>query len=152
MEDIVTNFLRKYPYADFFPGCSESDIAEAEGLLGLKLPKDLRTLYLYTNGIFIDASLRSKSQWTIFPLLPCDSSESAVKSTLFLWKEPWANDVQNIIFYGLSSKIYFFGIDINKDNAIVEYNYELEKPLKVASTIIEACISDDEYIQRSFNT
>jgi cell wall assembly regulator SMI1 len=45
MDPLITAIRKRYANAAYAPPCTETEIAEAEELLGLKLPDDLRTMY-----------------------------------------------------------------------------------------------------------
>jgi hypothetical protein len=57
---------------EFYPPVSDSELRQAESRLGVKLPKQQRSLLLETNGVMdmmsVDGGKWSKSGWLLWPL------------------------------------------------------------------------------------
>lgn len=140
MDELIAKIRQMYPGGLYGPPCTEADIADAEGTLHMRLPADLRTMYLNFNGLWV-----SGAPSRLFALLPRHANTSLVKDTLFWRTGPGA--VDNIIFYGMSHKQYYFGVRLTEPQVVVEYNYDLDEPQVVGQTILEAYIRDEEWVK-----
>jgi SMI1 / KNR4 family (SUKH-1) len=140
MSHLIAEIKRLFPTGTYGAPCTEAELAEAEELLGMKFPGDLRIMYLHFNGLDVFGSASK-----LFPLLPGHANTSLVKSTLFWRTGPGA--VENIIFYGMSEKQYCFGARMTEPQVIVEYNYDLDEPEVLAPTILEAYAKDQEWVK-----
>ena len=142
MSEMINKIARLFPTATYGAPCTEAELVEAEELVGAPLPAELRTMYLHFNGIWVPG-YRTR----LFCLLPRHANTSLVKSTLFWRTGPGPGAVQDIIFFGMSSKQYYFGIRTTQPQSIVEYNYDLDEPEFLAPTIVEAYIKDEEWVK-----
>lgn len=142
MMDLVAKMKKMYPNGIYGNPCTTQEIEEAEESLQTKIPSDLALMYLRFNGLEVPGS-----SMKLYPLLDRYANTSMVGITLFLRAEPWTKDIADILFYGMSQKQYFWGIKLSNPQMIVEYNYDLDAPQVVASTIVEAYKKDEEWVR-----
>lgn len=141
MSDDVVQILKLFPAAKLGLPCSDAEIIEAENLLGQKLPPELRSLYEKFNGVDVPGS-----SCKLFPLLPRHSEvASLVGFTIFIRNEPWAVDVSEIVFYGLSRGGLYWGVNLGRDGEVVQYNHDMEQPKRVARSVLDAYRYDEEW-------
>jgi hypothetical protein len=106
---------------DFGPPCSQDDIATAESVLGQRLPKVLRDLYLAFNGFKLPYQESSAYFWPLFADGPM---YGLVKMNQFFRQgyEFPRKFVLQCLFYGDDGVGGFWGITRNLPNSIIYWN------------------------------
>jgi hypothetical protein len=119
------------------PPASEAAIASAEATLAIRLPDQLRRLYLECDGF------RENKGNAEFLFRLDEGDSSLVRITEFLWTEPNLPDLKPFVFFGSSSGDELWGIDIATGKKIVAYSHLMEGQYEVVGTdIVDVWIAD----------
>ena len=104
----ATSLREFFPNGRFSPAATEGEIASVERELGVRLPEQLRRLYLECDGFRED---RGNAKY-LLSLTDDDFIGSLLKLTQLWWAEPPPNlDFRPYIFFGSSSGDESWGID-----------------------------------------
>ena len=134
MRCIAVDALRElFPHGRFNLPATEADIAAVEGALGIRIPDQLRRLYLICDGFRED---RGNSQYLL-------SLRSLLSDTRFMWVEFAIPDLRPFLFFGLSSGDDRWWINWQRPGEIIAYHYNMEDQYEVVgSDIIEVYRAD----------
>jgi hypothetical protein len=128
-----------FPNGRFAPPATEATIAAAEAALGVRLPEQLRQLYLICDGFRED---RGNSKY-LLSLLNEDYIGSVVTITKFMWTEFTKPDLRPFIFFGSASGGESWGINVERPHEIIGYHHHMEDEYEVlGSDILEVFRAD----------
>jgi hypothetical protein len=132
-----------FPKGRFSPAATETQIESVEADLGVRLPEQLRRLYLECDGFRED---RGNAKY-LLSLTEEDFIGSLMRTTRFYWEE-WKQyhpklDFRPYVFFGSSSGDECWGINWQKAGEIIAYHHHMEGQYEVvASDIIELYRAD----------
>lgn len=129
---MVHTLLSAFPRARFAPPATEEDIAAAEAALGVRLPEQLRSLYLVCNGFRED---RGNAEY-LFLLADTDFSGSLVSTTKFLWAEFDTPDLRPFVFFGSSSGDENWGINLWRPEEVIAFHHHMEDQYEIVGSSI----------------
>lgn len=125
-----------FPHGRFSPPAAEAEIAAVEALLGVRLPEQLRSLYLECDGFRED---RGNAKY-LLSLTEEDTIGSLLSTTRFWWDEwkPYQPnlDFRRYIFFGFSSGGECWGINWQTTGEIIAYHHHMEDEYEVAASDI----------------
>jgi cell wall assembly regulator SMI1 len=128
-----------FPGGRFAAGASADQIRRAEEVLKVRLPDQLRALYLECDG-FREPKGNAKY---LFSLMEEDFIGSLVSVTQFWWQE-WKQvapahmriDFTPYVFFGSSSADEVWGVAWNRPVQIIAYHHLMEGTFEIAGTDI----------------
>lgn len=128
-----------FPHALLSSPATESKILGAESALGVRLPEQLRVLYLECDG-FREEKGNAKY---LFSLFEEDFIGSLVSITKFLWTEVKTPNLKSFVFFGSSSGDDFWGINAEQSSEIIAYHHNMGAQYElVGSSILEVWRAD----------
>ena len=128
-----------FPNGLFNPPATEAEIRLVEGELNVRLPEQLRQLYLETNGFREEGSHASY----LFSLAE-SSGSSLLDVTLCMWQEFEVPDLSPFVFFG-NNAYEAWGIDWKNGNKIVAYHHDMEDEYRtVGSNILEVYVAEQK--------
>ena len=128
-----------FPNAMYSPAATNETIAEAESALGVRLPDQLKALYLECDGFRED---KGNAKY-LFSLFEDDFIGSLVNITKFLWIEVASPDLKPFVFFGCSSGDEFWGINVQKPTEIIAYHHTMGAQYEIiGSNILEVWTAD----------
>jgi hypothetical protein len=135
MLENVTSPRQLFPNAKFWPPASEALIASVEKELGVRLPDQLRRLYLDCDGF---REGRGNTKYLV-SLTDDDGSGSLVSATRFWWNE-WPEyqptlDLRPFLFFGMNTGGNW-GINWRTGDAVIAYDHRMLDEYEVAGTDI----------------
>lgn len=118
-----------FPKAHLEPPATESDIAAAEESIGIRLPEQLRKLYLECNGFRED---KGNAQY-LFPLAAGDSS--LVRITKFMWTDfaGLAPDFKPYVFFGASGADEVWAMNWQQPTRVIKWHHHMCDEYEVVS-------------------
>lgn len=144
MSDLISGIRKLFPNAVYRPPCTPDAIAEAERMLGQRLPAELHEMYSQFDGFLLP------DQYKLSPLLINDGEASSlVKFNIFI-RGIYESEVQDIIFYGNTRSDFKWGVLLTQPHVIVEFHHSMEKPEIVAKSILEAYTKDEQWYKDNF--
>jgi hypothetical protein len=132
-----------FPHARFWPPATDAHIEAVEADLGVRLPEQLRRLYLECDGFRED---RGNAKY-LLSLTEDDFIGSLVQTTRFWWHD-WKEyyprlDLRPFVFFGSSSCDHCWGINWQRPGEIIGYHYDLMDNYEVVGAdIIEVYKTD----------
>ncbi len=122
---------------------SESLIAETESRLGVRLPSQLRALYLECDGFRED---QGNAKY-LFSLQDEDHIGSLLSMTQFYWTEfadTWPDlNLKPFVFFGSSSGDNAWGIRWQGEQQVIAFHHHMEGKYEVVgSNILEVYLAD----------
>ena len=128
-----------FPNATFWPPATESEISTAESELGIRIPAQLRTLYLICNGFRED---RGNTKY-LLSLIEDDFIGSLVTVTRSMWTEFQVPNLRPFVFFGVSSGGASWGIDWKRPTDVIAYHHHMENEYEVVGTdVVEVFRTD----------
>ncbi|OYW41850.1 MAG: hypothetical protein B7Z10_08750 [Rhodobacterales bacterium 32-66-7] len=139
-----------FPGGRFSSPATELEIEQAEREIGVRLPDQLRQLYLECNGF---REPRGHAQY-LFSLTEEDGIGSLVRTTAF-WRHefpkvyPSSPDFGQFIFFGSSCADEAWAID-NNDTSVIAYHHWMAEEFEVKGTdIVQVLLHDFELYKSS---
>ncbi|MFC5740812.1 SMI1/KNR4 family protein [Dyella tabacisoli] len=115
-----------YPYGEFGAAATGEDIAAVETALGVRLPEQLRALYLECDGFRED---RGNAKY-LLSLTDEDHIGSLKSLTMFCWTEfkgTWPDlDLSPYVFFGSSSADELWGIRCDGTDEVIAFHHNME--------------------------
>jgi hypothetical protein len=128
-----------FPHARLGPPATEAQIVGVEAVLGVRLPDQLRELYLTCDGCRED---RGNAKY-LLALTDEDFIGSLLSITRQMWTERTTPDLRPFIFFGSSSGDEWWGISWQGPARIIAYHHLMEDQYEVVgSKIIEVYRAD----------
>ena len=128
-----------FPHGRFSPPATEDAISAAESVLGVRLPDQLRSLYLECDGFRED---RGNAKY-LLSLTQDDFIGSMMTITKYLWNEVKTPNLASFIFFGSSSGDDFWGINSQKPTEIIAYHHNMGDHYEiVGSKILDVWLAD----------
>lgn len=129
-----------FPSGRFSPPATEHAIREVEERLGVRLPDQLRRLYLECDGFREDLG----NAKYLLSLADRDTIGSLVSTTRFMWTEVTAVDLRPFVFFGYSGGDEAWGISIVDDSPqIIAYHHHMEDEFELlGDDIIQVYLTD----------
>jgi hypothetical protein len=128
-----------FPHALLSSPPTEAEISEAESALGVRLPEQLRVLYLQCDGFRED---KGNIKY-LFSLFEEDFIGSLVSITKFLWTEVKTPNLKSFVFFGSSSGDEFWGINVEQPTEIIAYHHNMGEHYELfGSSILEVWRAD----------
>jgi SMI1 / KNR4 family (SUKH-1) len=121
-----------FPHARFSSPATEDAISEADSALGIRLPDQLRVLYLECDGFRED---KGNAKY-LFSLTHEDFIGSLVSITKFLWTEVKTPGLKSFVFFGSSSGDEFWGINIERPTEIIVHHHNMGDQYEVVGSTI----------------
>jgi hypothetical protein len=129
-----------FPNGRFSPPATDEQIARAEAELGLRLPDQLRRLYLHCDGFRED---RGNAKY-LLSLSDEDGIGSLVTLTRTMWTEFETPDLRPFVFFGCASGGETWGISLQRPDQIIAYHHHMEnRPEIVGSDIVNVWRDDN---------
>lgn len=133
----------EFQFGKFAEPARESLISDTESQLGVRLPNQLRNLYLECDGFRED---RGNAKY-LLSLQDEDHIGSLLSMTRFYWTEfadTWPNlDLKPFVFFGSSSGDEAWGIQWQGEQKIIAFHHHMEGEYEVVgSNIIEVYRAD----------
>lgn len=122
------NIREAFPNAVFAPPATEKMISDAESILGVTLPSELRDLYLQCDGFRED---RGNAKY-LLSLMEDDFIGSLVTITKQFWQEIKSPCLTPFVFFGSSSGDEVWGVDWRSPREIIAYHHHMEDEYEVA--------------------
>jgi hypothetical protein len=134
-----------FPAGRFAPPATTEQITAAERELGVRLPDQLRVLYLECDGF---REPRGNAKY-LFALFEGDSVGGLVSWTKFWWQE-WREIAPNLeldftpfVFFGSSNSDHAWGIRWQGPAEIIAYHHHMEGEYEVVGSDILAVYQQD---------
>jgi len=132
-----------FPKSKFGEPANSEHLENIEAELGVKLPEQLRELYLDCDGFRED---RGNAKY-LLSLTDEDKIGSLVKTTKFYWEE-WPEyqpklNFRPFVFFGSSSADEVWGIDWKTGTEILSYHHHMEDEYEVVGTTISEVWIED---------
>ncbi|MEZ6138732.1 MAG: SMI1/KNR4 family protein [Pirellulaceae bacterium] len=128
-----------FPNGRFAPPATEAAILEAETLLGVELPSQLRELYLTCDGFRED---KGNAKY-LFSLTNEEYIGSLVSITKHMWSEWSIPDLRPFLFFGSSSCDDYWGINFRQPDKIIAFNHHMEDHYEIVGTDIVQVFRED---------
>jgi hypothetical protein len=128
-----------FPDGRFSPPASDEQIARVEAELGLRLPDQLRRLYLECDGFRED---RGNAKY-LLSLLEEDHIGSVVTVTRCMWTEFERPDLRSFIFFGCASGGEIWGISPDRPDQVIAYHHHMEDEYEIVGSEIADVWRDD---------
>ncbi len=133
-----------FPNGLFNPPATEAEIRLVEGELNVRLPEQLRQLYLETNG-FREESGNASYLFS----LTANAGSSLLDVTLCMWQEFDVPDLSPFVFFG-NNAYEAWGIDWKNGNKIVAYHHDMESEYRtVGSNILDVYTTEHRRLLES---
>jgi len=128
-----------FPQGRFSPPATHEQITHVEAELGLRLPDQLRRLYLDCGGFRED---RGNSKY-LLSLVEEDYIGSLVTVTRCMWTELQTPDLRPFVFFGCGSGDAAWGISLQRPDQIIAYHHHMEDCYEVVGSDIMKVWRDD---------
>jgi len=130
-----------FPSGRFSAPASAAQIADVEEQLGIKLPLQLKELYVECDGFRED---RGNAKY-LLSLTEEDQIGSLLGMTRFWWSE-WKDRLPKLgdyVFFGSSSGDESWGINWKREGEIIAYHHDMENDVEIlGDTIVEMYLAD----------
>ncbi len=138
-KDLQVTLQDLFPSGRFSPPASEGAIAEAQSKLGVRIPPQLRRLYLQCDGFRED---RGNSKY-LFSLTADDGAGSLVGTTHFLWHGVEKPKLWPLVFFGHSGGGDYWGINALDPFEVVAYHHNMNGEfMRIGTDIIDVYRKD----------
>lgn len=124
------NLREAFPHAVFAPPATGEMISNAEAVLGVTLPKELRVLYQQCDGFREE---RGNAKY-LLSLIEDDFIGSLVTITKHLWEEANFPRLTLFLFFGSSSGDEIWGINWSDPREIISYHHHMEGDFEVVGS------------------
>ncbi|MCO6454559.1 MAG: SMI1/KNR4 family protein [Pirellulaceae bacterium] len=128
-----------FPHARFSPPATEAAITDAESQLGVRLPAQLRELYLICDGFRED---KGNAKY-LFSLTDEDFIGSLVSVTRHLWTAWKTPDLRPFLFFGSSSADACWGINLRRPDEIIAFHHQMEDHYEIVGSEIVQVFRED---------